>query len=161
MVEKGVVLDGFPRTVPQAKALLGMVKVERYIVLEAPDAVLAERATGRRMDPETGEIYNLLSMPAPADAASRLVVRPADADAQAFALRLSAYAALQKSITPLFEAEGCLVRLIARDDAATMHSQIVVATAHPVAGSSALMTATTPCRCVASRLRWIRPLHHC
>ena len=105
-------------------------------MLEAPDAVFAERVTGRRMDPESGEIYNLLSMPPPADAASRLVVRPADADAQAFALRLGAYAALQKSITPFFEAEGFLVRLNAGDDAATMHSQLVVATAHPVTNTA-------------------------
>jgi Mg-chelatase subunit ChlD len=88
------------------------------------------------MCPETGEIFNLSTIPPPADAVSRLVARPQDSDAEAFALRLSAYAALQKTITPLFEAEGCVVHVDARNDAALIHSEIMVAILHPTLSGS-------------------------
>jgi adenylate kinase len=60
----GVVLDGFPRTVPQAEALdraLAAVgrRVDRVIVLEADDEVLVKRMAGRRSCPTCGAVYNV------------------------------------------------------------------------------------------------------
>lgn len=60
----GVVLDGFPRTVPQAEALDASLKgmgrrVDRVLVLTAPDDVLVKRITGRRSCPGCGSVYNV------------------------------------------------------------------------------------------------------
>ena len=60
----GVVLDGFPRTVPQAGALdraLAEVgrRVDRVIALEADDEVLVKRMGGRRSCPQCGAVYNV------------------------------------------------------------------------------------------------------
>ena len=62
--DTGVVLDGFPRTVPQAEALeavLGRLDraVDRVLVLTAPDDVLVKRITGRRSCPECGAVFNV------------------------------------------------------------------------------------------------------
>lgn len=60
----GVVLDGFPRTVPQAealdRALEGLdLQVDRVLVMTAPDDVLVNRVAGRRNCPECGAIFNV------------------------------------------------------------------------------------------------------
>ena len=57
-MRKGWVLDGFPETAEQAKALQAVgVMPKHVIVLEAPDTLLLERAEGKRIDPDTnGEL---------------------------------------------------------------------------------------------------------
>ncbi len=62
-----VILDGFPRTVPQAEALQGALlevdrRVDRVLLLEAPDDVLVKRIGGRRSSP-TGRVYNIYFNP--------------------------------------------------------------------------------------------------
>lgn len=61
---KGWLLDGFPRTQAQAKALeeAGVV-ADCFLFLDVPDEVLVERVVGRRTDPETGKIYHMVFSP--------------------------------------------------------------------------------------------------
>lgn len=61
---KGVILDGFPRTVPQAEALDDVVgdlerRIGGVLLLTAPDEVLVKRISGRRSCPECGRLYNV------------------------------------------------------------------------------------------------------
>ena len=59
-VSRGWLLDGFPRTGEQAKALQqANINPDKVILLEVPDAALIERVTGRRADPETGTLHAL------------------------------------------------------------------------------------------------------
>ena len=65
---KGFLLDGYPRTVPQARvfsALLNQRKLPDPIVihLDVDDDVLVARLTARRQCPECRRIYNLLFQP--------------------------------------------------------------------------------------------------
>ncbi len=56
----GFVLDGFPRTVPQAVALDEMgVQIDRVIDLEVPDEDILQRLGGRRVCPKCGATYHL------------------------------------------------------------------------------------------------------
>ena len=65
---KGLLLDGFPRTVPQAMALdeqlaaLGR-PLEAVLVIELPDELVVERITGRRSCGGCGGAYHLKYMP--------------------------------------------------------------------------------------------------
>ena len=49
--QKGYILDGFPRTVEQAKALSTFAKIDVAINLDVPDDVLVKRLSGRRVCP--------------------------------------------------------------------------------------------------------------
>lgn len=81
---KGAILDGFPRTESQAAALADYCKnsnwwrVDAYIAIDVPDAVLLERAAGRRIDPVTKLVYHVKFNPPPADIAPRLQIREDD-----------------------------------------------------------------------------------
>lgn len=62
--ENGWLLDGFPRTQAQAKALEDAgVSADCFLFLDVPDDVLVERVVGRRTDPVTGKIYHMTFSP--------------------------------------------------------------------------------------------------
>ena len=86
----GVLFDGFPRTIPQAEALSEITEVSAVISIEVPDEDIVNRIVGRRMDPETGEIYHVSFKPPPPELASRLVQRKDDNE-DTVRMRLAAY----------------------------------------------------------------------
>lgn len=59
---KGFLLDGFPRTLPQAEALDAKVTIDRVINLIVPYSLIEERVTGRRMSP-SGHVYHVVYQP--------------------------------------------------------------------------------------------------
>ena len=77
------VLDGFPRTIPQAEWLLAHLAeldapLDAVISLSVPHEDIVQRLSRRRTDPETGAIYHLDFNPPPPEASDRLVHRPDD-----------------------------------------------------------------------------------
>jgi len=65
---KGFVLDGFPRTLPQAEALDRLLderglKLDRVVLFRTPEAELLRRITGRRVCGQCGRNYHLASSP--------------------------------------------------------------------------------------------------
>ncbi len=71
--QNGFILDGFPRTIPQAEALDKMLKedlkkeITHVISLEVPDKYIVERLTGRRSCPECGRAYHIKYNPPKVD----------------------------------------------------------------------------------------------
>lgn len=68
---KGVIFDGFPRTVAQAAALDAMLaktgrKIDRVIALDVPVEMIVDRITGRRTCQACGHIYHVRYNPPPA-----------------------------------------------------------------------------------------------
>lgn len=86
----GVLFDGFPRTIPQAEALSEITEVSAVISIEVPDEDIVDRIVGRRMDPETGEIYHVSFKPPPPELSNRLVQRKDDNE-ETVRMRLAAY----------------------------------------------------------------------
>jgi adenylate kinase len=114
-VTVGFMLDGFPRTVPQAEALEAAltadgIALDAVLVLDVDDALIVERITGRRTDPETGTIYHLSFSPPPADVAGRLVQRKDDTE-EACLKRLASYHAKTAPIIPFYESCGLVQRI--------------------------------------------------
>lgn len=56
---KGFVLDGFPRTIEQAKILENTTSIDAIILLNVPDWIIIERLTTRRICKKCGEVYNI------------------------------------------------------------------------------------------------------
>jgi len=58
--QKGFILDGFPRTIEQARALDRITNIDAVILLRVPERILIERLSSRRVCRECGEVYNAL-----------------------------------------------------------------------------------------------------
>lgn len=111
--KQGFMLDGFPRTVPQAEALGGMLdrrglSLDAVIQLDVARDLLEERLTLRRTDKRTGQIYHLVYSPPPpgADLEHR-----ADDQPETVAKRLDAYEAMTAALLPYYQAKGLLRRV--------------------------------------------------
>ena len=57
--KNGFILDGFPRTIEQAKALDKLIKIDTVIKLTVPDWIIVERLSSRRICKNCGEVYNV------------------------------------------------------------------------------------------------------
>ena len=86
----GVLFDGFPRTIPQAEALADITNVSAVISIEVPDEDIIERIVGRRMDPQTGEIFHITFRPPPSEISHRLIQRKDDTE-ETVRQRLASY----------------------------------------------------------------------
>ena len=62
--ESNVILDGFPRTIPQAEAITD-IQVDRVLYISVPEDDIVDRLSQRVSDPTTGKIYNLKTNPPP------------------------------------------------------------------------------------------------
>ena len=111
--QPGFILDGFPRTVPQAEALEALLKrlgtpLDAVIQIDVPRELLMERATLRRTDKRTGQIYHLKYSPPPPDA--ELEHRPDDHEDKV-RTRLDVYDAQTAALLPHYEKLGVLRRV--------------------------------------------------
>lgn len=100
------ILDGFPRSVPQAKEIADLA-IDLVLYIDVPDDIVVERFAGRRVDPETGETYHLKYVPPPKEIKDRLIQRKDDSPA-VIKERLKVY---HKSTEPLkhyYQEQGVL-----------------------------------------------------
>ncbi len=68
--DRNVILDGFPRTIPQAESLDKMLQeegkqVDAVILFKIDDKEVIRRLSGRRIDPKTGKVYHIEFNPPP------------------------------------------------------------------------------------------------
>jgi adenylate kinase len=104
---EGAVFDGFPRTVPQAESLEKILadtgrELDAVVVLSVPDEEIVRRMSGRRTDPESGQVYHLDHNPPPAEIADKVVQRPDDRE-ETVRNRLSVYAAQTEPLIEYYE----------------------------------------------------------
>jgi adenylate kinase len=115
---KGFILDGFPRTVPQAEALDAMLarrhmKLDHVIELAVDDEALIDRIAGRSSCAKCGASYHERNKrPKIAGVCdicgSKDFVRRADDNAETVKARLAAYHAQTAPILPYYRAKGIL-----------------------------------------------------
>src|SRR5690606_36115877 len=92
----GFVLDGYPRTMEQARFLLEYLgdrgaTLDAVLSLRVPEDHIVQRLSRRRSDPETGAIYHLDFHPPPADVPAERLLHRADDQPGAIRTRLRVY----------------------------------------------------------------------
>lgn len=110
--KNGFILDGFPRTIPQAEALDAITDIDCALSLEVPDEVIEPRMTGRRVCLKCGATYHIkANPPKTADVCDvcgdRLVVRKDDKPA-VVRDRLATYHAQTEPLKDYYGAQGKL-----------------------------------------------------
>jgi adenylate kinase len=146
----GFLLDGYPRTVPQAEHFAGMLRQRglpepTVIHLDVPERELVSRLTARRQCTQCKRIYNLLSQPPKAanvcdDDGAELMTREDDQE-QVIVERLHAYAELTGPILKYYR-EPAVHRVdasVAPDQVQRAIAKIIAAGAD--AGQAALLSA--------------------
>jgi adenylate kinase len=135
--DRGIVFDGFPRTVGQAEALganLPVVgrKVDAVILLEAEDDVLVKRIAGRRSCATCGRIYNVHFDPPRQDGVcdecgSALLQRPDDVP-ETVRHRLEVYRMQTEPLVSFYEGGGApLLRVDGSGELETVQTEIAAA----------------------------------
>jgi adenylate kinase len=113
----GCILDGFPRTIPQAEALdEAGVPIDKVINFIVADELIIHRLSGRRIHKETGKIYNVnpdgVPQP-PADMDPSELLRRDDDKAEAIANRLVVYREQTEPLIDYYKNTGLLVDIAA------------------------------------------------
>jgi adenylate kinase len=108
--QKGCILDGFPRTVPQAERLEQLLanrqtRLDCVVQIDVARQLLVERATLRRTDKRTGHIYHLKYNPPPLNAD---LEHRADDREETVNQRLDEYEAMTAALLPYYQQKGIL-----------------------------------------------------
>lgn len=117
--EEGIILDGFPRNIEQAKKLDEILeskgqKVDWVINLETPRDEIIERMMNRRVCPKCKATYNLKLHPSKVEGicdncGTELVIRADDSDENAIKKRLEIYDTQTKPVVDFYNKKGIVI----------------------------------------------------
>jgi len=122
--KQGYLLDGFPRTIPQAEALKALLaklgeKLDCALELDMPRDVLMDRLTTRRTCNNCGEIYNVKTKPPKVegvcDVCGSEIVQRDDETEEAIENRLQVYNEQTAPLVAFYRDEGLLVSVTSSD----------------------------------------------
>ena len=122
--KQGYLLDGFPRTIPQAEALKTLLaklgeKLDCALELDMPRDVIFDRLTTRRTCTNCGEIYNVKSKPPQVegvcDVCGNAIVQRDDETVEAIENRLQVYNEQTAPLVEFYRDEGLLVSVPTSD----------------------------------------------
>lgn len=109
--ENGFLLDGFPRTIPQADAMKEAgINVDHCIEFDVDDEIIVERMSGRRVHPTSGRVYHTVYNPPKVagkddETGEELVVRPDDQE-DTVRKRLGIYHQQTKPLVDYYQGEA-------------------------------------------------------
>jgi len=122
--QQGYLLDGFPRTIPQAEALKALLarlgeKLDCALELNIPRDIIVDRLSTRRTCTNCGEIYNVKSKPPKVDGicdvCGNVIVQRADETEEAIENRLQVYNDQTAPLVDFYRDEGLLVSVQTSD----------------------------------------------
>lgn len=122
--KKGYLLDGFPRTIPQAEALKALLeklgeKLDCVLELDITRDIIIDRLTTRRTCPQCGEIYNVKSKPPKVegicDVCGSEIVQRDDETETAISNRLQVYNDQTAPLVNFYRQEGLLLSFQSSD----------------------------------------------
>jgi adenylate kinase len=120
VADAGFLLDGFPRTVPQAETLAGILAdaglvLDRVVLIEVDEELLVKRLVGRRLCPNCGALYNVFfSAPAAdgvCDACNTALTARKDDAPETVRKRLAVYWNQTAPLIDHYQSHGILTRV--------------------------------------------------
>jgi len=129
----GFVLDGFPRTIPQAQELSNMLRaigrqIDSVISLELADSEIVQRISGRRTCSACGRGYHVVNAPAlrdgVCDACGAELIQRADDSEEAVKNRLKVYAQQTAPLKSYYAEQGVLCSVDGTASIQAIQSQI-------------------------------------
>ena len=125
-VQKGYILDGFPRTIPQAQALAEFSTVDKVINFDIPDSGVLERLGGRRVCRKCGynfhAVFNKPAKDGVCDHCEGEIYIRDDDRPEAVQKRLEVYRAQTAPLIDFYREKGVLLDI----DASTMVDETVI-----------------------------------
>ena len=116
--QKGYILDGFPRTIPQAEALAKFSVVDKVVNFDIPDSMILERLGGRRVCRKCGHNFHMVfdkpKTEGVCDHCGGEVYTRDDDKAEAIQKRLEVYRAQTAPLIGFYRDKGLLVDVDAR-----------------------------------------------
>ncbi|MBQ4129100.1 MAG: adenylate kinase [Ruminococcus sp.] len=111
--KNGFILDGFPRTIPQAEALDEMgVKIDKVIDIEVSDDVIVTRLSGRRVCEKCGRPYHIVDLKPKVDGicddCTGALIQRKDDQIDTVKARLEIYHSETEPLKGYYEAQGKL-----------------------------------------------------
>ena len=119
--KNGFILDGFPRTVPQAEALDKMgVNIDKVVEIFVPDETIQMRLSGRRVCEKCGNSYHVDFKPTKVDGVcdacgGKTVIRKDD-EPQTVSDRLKVYHEKTAPLKDYYEKQGKLVTVVGQEE---------------------------------------------
>ncbi len=132
--KKGYVLDGFPRTIPQAKALDAELEkqgaaIDYCVDVEVPDEVIVDRMSGRRVCPKCGEPYHhefkIPKVDNVCDKDGETLILRKDDEPETVLKRLNVYHEQTQPLIDYYSSKGILVEVDGTKDVKGVTEQIV------------------------------------
>jgi adenylate kinase len=125
--ENGFILDGFPRTVPQAEALDAMgVELTEVLSIEVPDEKILRRMAGRRVCKKCGATFHTEFKPSPMGEmcpCGEALTRRSDDDPEVVKSRLDTYHSTTEPLKDYYAAKGMLKIVEGQDKLGGHHVQ--------------------------------------
>jgi adenylate kinase len=117
-VQGGYILDGFPRTIPQAEALAAFSAVDKVVNFDIPDSAVLERLGGRRVCRTCGtnyhQIFNRPKQEGICDSCGGEVYTRNDDKAEAVQKRIEVYREQTAPLIGFYRDQGLLINVDAR-----------------------------------------------
>ncbi|AMD22959.1 HHR190Cp [Eremothecium sinecaudum] len=132
--KNGFILDGFPRTIPQAEKLDAMLKeqnkpLDKAVELKIDDELLVGRITGRLIHPASGRSYHKIFNPPKRemtdDVTGEPLIQRSDDNVEALRKRLDAYHAQTEPIVEFYKKTGIWAGIDASQSPSTVWSDIL------------------------------------
>lgn len=111
--KNGFILDGFPRTIPQAEALdkMGII-IDKVIAIEVPDEKIVTRLSGRRVCEKCGRPYHIIDLKPKndgiCDSCTGALIQRKDDKEETVKARLVEYHEKTEPLKGYYEAQGKL-----------------------------------------------------
>jgi adenylate kinase len=125
----GIIFDGYPRSIYQFELIESFLAtkgthIDLVIAIEIPEEETIQRLSARRMDPVTGQIYNLITNPPAAGTDISKLIHREDDTPEAIKTRLAAYRSYTEPLIDIFRKKGFLHEIDGTQSIDEIYNQI-------------------------------------